>query len=50
MNVFEDLYFALFNEIDAVVNEFDGNPAYEPVISRLKQVELKAEDMYVNRP
>ena len=50
MNGFKDLFYAVLNEVSKVADEFDGNPAYEPVVQKLRAIDVIAEDMYVNMP
>lgn len=50
MNGFKDLFFAILNEVSKVADEFDGNPVYEPIVQKLRAIDVIAEDMYVNMP
>lgn len=49
MNEFENLFFAILKEVGNIADEFDGNPVYEPIVQRLREIDLIAEEMYVSR-
>ena len=48
MEEFKKLYFTLFSDVAYVIEEFQGNPIYEPIIKRLIEAELKTEEMYMD--
>lgn len=48
MTGFKEMYFTMFCVVDKVIEDYNGNPAYEPLIQRLKEIEQKGEEMYVN--
>ena len=39
MEEFKKLYFTLFSDVAYVIEEFQGNPIYEPIIKRLIRCE-----------
>ncbi len=50
MNGFEELYFAILKEVSKIADEFEANPVYEPIVQRLREIDVIAEEMYVSRP
>ena len=50
MEDFRKLYFHLFGRIADVIEEYDNNLAYKDIVTKLKEIELETEELYMDMP
>lgn len=47
---YKTLYFYLFGRIADVIEEYETTKEFQPLVKKLIQIELEAEDMYMDMP